>query len=143
MRLLNYRPYIKVDALQLLEQKYGCKPYPQKHFESRFTKFSEEFWLPERFGFDTRRVQLSSLILTEQMNREEALQRLEKPPCDPASIGHEFEYIATKLKISVDELQHYLTMPKKFYWDYRNQERFFKAGAQILKIMGLETSIKR
>jgi len=143
VRPLNYRPYIKADALQLLEQEYGWKPYPQKHFESRFTKFYEGYWLPQRFGFDTRRVQFSSLILTEQMTREEALQRLEKPAYDPALIGHEFEYIATKLKISVDELQHYLTMPKKFYWDYRNQERFFRAGAQILKLMGLETSIKR
>jgi len=143
VRPLNYRPYIKADALQLLEQEYGWKPYPQKHFESRFTKFYEGYWLPQRFGFDTRRVQFSSLILTKQMTREEALQRLEKPAYDPALIGHEFEYIATKLKISVDELQHYLTMPKKFYWDYRNQERFFRAGAQILKLMGLETSIKR
>jgi N-acetyl sugar amidotransferase len=143
VRPLNYRPYIKADALNMLEQEYGWKPYPQKHFESRFTRFYESFWLPKRFGFDTRRVQFSSLILTGQMSREEALNRLEQPAYDPETIDHEFEYIATKLRISVDELQHYLTMPKKFYWDYPNQERFFNAGARILKALGLETSIKR
>lgn len=143
VRPLNYRPYIKSDALRLLEKEYGWKPYPQKHFESRFTKFYESYWLPERFGFDPRRVQFSSLILTGQMTREEALKRLEKPAYDPETIEQEFEYIVTKLRITSDELQHYFTMPKKFYWDYQNQERFFNAGARVLKAIGLETSIKR
>jgi len=140
---LNYRPYIKSDAAQLLEREYGWKPYPQKHFESRFTKFYESYWLPERFGFDPRRVQFSSLILTGQMTRDEALKCLEKPAYDPATIAHDFEYVATKLRISTDELNHYFTMPKKFYWDYKNQEMLFDAGARVLRSIGLETSIKR
>ena len=129
--------------MQTLEKEYGWKPYPLKHYESRFTKFLEGYWLPERFGFDTRRVQYSSLILTGQMTRADALQKLEKPAYDPATIHQEFEYIATKLRISTDELNHYFTMPKKFYWDYRNQDSLFNAGARVLKALGLETSIKR
>jgi hypothetical protein len=143
IRPLNYRPYIKADAVQLLEQEYGWKPYPQKHFESRFTKFFESYWLPERFGFDTRRVQFSSLILTGQMTRDQALEKLQQPAYDPAILGQEFEYIANKLRISTDELNHYFTMPKKFYWDYLNQENLFNTGARLLKAVGLETSIKR
>ena len=80
---LNYMPYIKAEASKLLQSTYGWKPYPQKHFESRFTKFYEGYWLPERFGFDTRKTQFSSLILTKQMTREEALERLKKPAYDP------------------------------------------------------------
>jgi N-acetyl sugar amidotransferase len=95
VKVLNYRPYIKEQALATLEQEYGWKPYPQKHFESRFTKFFEGYWLPERFGFDTRRVQYSSLILTKQLSREEALKKLEKPAYDPATIEDEFKYIST------------------------------------------------
>jgi N-acetyl sugar amidotransferase len=143
VRPLNYRPYAKADAIQLLEREYRWKPYPQKHFESRFTKFYESYWLPERFGFDPRRVQFSSLILTGQMTRDEALQRLELSPYDQASIGQDFEYVATKLGISTDELNHYFTMPKKFYWDYKNQEMLFNSGARFLKAIGLEASIKR
>ena len=143
VRPLNYRPYIKAEALKLLEQEYNWKPYPQKHFESQFTRFYEGYWLPGRFGFDTRRVQFSSLILTDQMTREEALEKLEKPAYDPSTIDQEFEYIATKLGITVDELRGYFTMPKKFYWDYKNQESLFNAGAKVLKAIGLETSIKR
>ena len=43
----------------------------------------------------------------------------------------------------MNELNHYFTIPKKFYWDYKNQEALFNFGARALKVMGLETSIKR
>jgi len=140
---LNYVPYIKADASKLLSERYGWKPYPQKHFESRFTKFYEGYWLPERFGFDTRKVQYSSLILTGQMCRNDALERLKKPAYDPATIVDEFNYIATKLGITAEKLKEYFTMEKKFYWDYKNQELMFKIGAKVLKLMGIERSIKR
>jgi N-acetyl sugar amidotransferase len=140
---LNYVPYVKSEAMQFLHREYCWKPYPQKHFESRFTKFYEGFWLPERFGFDTRRVQYSSLILTGQMTREEALEKLKKPAYDPETIDDEFSYIATKLNISVEELRHYFTMPKKFYWDYKNIVSVFVIGAKILRALGVEKSIKR
>jgi N-acetyl sugar amidotransferase len=140
---LNYIPYIKEDALQLLSTNYGWTPYPQKHFESRFTKFYEGYWLPQRFGFDTRRVQYSSLILTGQLTREEALEKMTKPAYNPETIDEEFNYIAIKLGINIEELKGYLTMPKKFYWDYKNQLTMFKIGAKILKFIGIEKSIKR
>jgi N-acetyl sugar amidotransferase len=143
IRPLNFRPYIKADAMKLLEREYGWKPYSQKHFESRFTRFYEGYWLPERFGFDTRRVQYSSLILTGQMTRDEALEKLSKPAYDPETIQYEFNYIATKLGITSEELKGYFDMPKKFYWDYRNQESLFNLGAKILKSIGAERSIKR
>ncbi|RZK99734.1 MAG: N-acetyl sugar amidotransferase [Pedobacter sp.] len=140
---LNYMPYIKEQALKLLAETYGWKPYPQKHFESRFTKFYEGYWLPERFGFDTRKVQYSSLILTKQMTRDEALEKLKKPAYNPETIQDEFNYIATKLGITSDELRGYFTMEKKFYKDYKNQESMFKTGAKVLKYLGVERSIKR
>jgi N-acetyl sugar amidotransferase len=140
---LNYMPYVKADALKLLEMEYGWKPYPQKHFESRFTKFYEGYWLPGRFGFDTRRVQFSSLILTGQMSRDEALEKLKKPAYDPDTIDDEFNYIATKLGLTSSELREYFTMDKKFYQDYKNNELIFNLGAKILKAIGAERSIKR
>ncbi len=143
IRPLNYMPYIKAEALKLLEKEYGWKPYPQKHFESRFTKFYEGYWLPKRFGFDTRRVQYSSLILTEQMKREEAIEKMKIPAYDPETIEDEFNYIATKLSITPDELRSYFTMDKKFYWDYKNNESIFVMGAKFLKSIGAERSIKR
>ena len=143
IKALDYIPYNKIKALQLLEKEYDWKPYPQKHFESRFTKFYEGFWLYKRFGFDTRRVQFSSLILTGQMKREEALTKLVNPPYNEEAIADEFDYISTKLGINSEELQNYMDMPKKYFWDYSNQDSIFNFGAKILKFIGVEKSIKR
>lgn len=140
---LNLLPYTKEYASKVLAETYGWRPYPQKHFESRFTRFYEGYWLPTRFGYDTRRVQYSSLILTGQMTREEALERLKKPAYDPATIDDDFEYIATKLRITVDELRGYHAMPLKTYRDYRNQEWLFDFGAKALKFLGVERAVKR
>lgn len=137
VKALNYMPYNKEMALKLLEAEYGWKPYPQKHFESRFTRFFEGYWLPERFGFDVRRVQFSSLILTGQMTRDEAIKKMERPPYDQDMIQQDFNYVATKLGITSEDLKSYLTMPKKFYWNYRNQMRFIRLGAEMMRIMGL------
>lgn len=140
---LNLMPYTKEHASKVLSDIYGWRPYPQKHFESRFTRFYEGYWLPTRFGYDTRRVQYSSLILTGQMTREEAIERLKQPAYDPATIDEDFEYIATKLGISVQELSTYHEMPLKTYKDYKNQEWLFDLGAKALKALGVERAVKR
>lgn len=140
---LNYVPYIKSEAMKFLEREYGWQPYPQKHFESRFTKFYEGYWLPKKFGYDTRKVQYSSLILTGQMTREEALDKLSRPAIDEDEARNDFEYVANKLGISVDELQSYFDAPNKSYRDYRNQESLFVLGAKIMKWLGIERAIKR
>lgn len=140
---LNYIPYIKDEAMQTLNKLYGWRPYPQKHFESRFTRFFEGYWLPVRFSFDTRRVQFSSLILTNQMTRDEAIEKLKEPAMDENTAKREFKYIADKLEITEEELKGYLEMPKKFHWDYKNIESIFNIGAKVLNLLGVEKSIKR
>jgi N-acetyl sugar amidotransferase len=132
---LNFMPYIKLGAMAEMERIYGWKPYPQKHFESRFTRFFEGYWLPTRFGYDMRRNQFSSLILTGQMTRDQALAELEKPPYDPETIDQDFAYIATKLGVSVDQLRGYHELPKKFYWDYRNRKKLFDFGERFLGLI--------
>jgi N-acetyl sugar amidotransferase len=143
IRPLNYLPYVKEDAVKLLTERFGWQPYPQKHFESRFTRFYEGYWLPKKFGFDTRKVQLSSLIVTGQMTRDEALEKLKVPPLDDATVKQEFEYVATKLGITVAELQGYLDAPNKSYKDYKSQESIYSVGARVMKILGLEIGGKR
>jgi len=143
VRPLNLMPYCKSDAMGILESEYNWKKYPQKHFESRFTKFYEGYWLPTRFGYDTRRVQFSSLILTQQMDREQALSELSNLPYDVNSIERDIEFICDKLEITVDELEYYHKMPLKWYFDYRNEKVIFDLGAKVLQVLGLEFSIKR
>lgn len=143
IRPLDYIPYVKQDATLFLEKNFDYQQYGQKHFESRFTKFYESYWLPKKFGFDTRRVQYSSLILTEQMTREEALAKLQQPAYQLETIQHDFRYIATKLDISIDELQSYLDAPNKSYKDYKSQQVIYKIGAEIMRKLGMEKGGKR
>ena len=143
LRPLDYMQYNKQEAMDLLQNQFGWQPYPQKHFESRFTRFYESYWLPERFGYDTRRVQYSSLILTGQMSREEALNQLKLPAYDSEEIKHEFEFVANKLGISKEELQTYFNMPKKTHLDYKSQENIYKLGSKLMRLMGLERGGKR
>lgn len=140
---LNNVPYIKDEAVKLLTERFGWQPYPQKHFESRMTRFYEGYWLPTKFGYDTRKVQYSSLILTGQMTREEALERLKKPAYDEETIHQDFEYIATKLGITVAELQGYLEAPNKTYRDYKNQAWIYNIGSNVMKALGMEVGGKR
>jgi N-acetyl sugar amidotransferase len=143
VRPLNHVSYTKADAIKLLVNEYGWQPYPQKHFESRFTRFYEGFWLPKKFGYDTRKVQFSSLIVTGQMSRHEALVKLKEPALDEATVRQEFEYVANKLGIPPSELQGYLELPNKTYMDYRSQERFYSLGAWAMRALGLELGGKR
>lgn len=143
IRPLDFVPYNKDESMQLLVDKFGYQKYPQKHFESRFTRFYESYWLPKKFGFDTRKVQYSSLILTGQMTREEALEKLNSPPFDPETIHQDFEYIATKLGISVEELQSYMDAPNKTYKDYKSQENIYNIGAKVMRLLGIEKGGKR
>lgn len=143
LRPLNYVPFTKRKAVDLLVEKIGWQPYPQKHFESRFTRFYEGYWLYKKFGYDTRRVQYSSLILTNQMTRAEALEQLKSPPLDEATVRQEFEYVATKLGISVAELETYFKAPNKTYRDYKSQESVYAVGAAVMRSLGMELGGKR
>ena len=140
---LNMVPYIKEEAKQFLMDRFGWQPYPQKHFESRFTKFYESYWLIKRFGYDVRRVQYSSLILTVQMTRDEAIELLKKPSYDESTIDQEIEFVSNKLGISVEELHRYMVLPRKTYKDFKNQRQLYDYGARVMRAMGLELAGKR
>ena len=143
LKLLNYIPYIKEDAEKLLKRKYNWTPYPQKHFESIMTKFLEGYWLPNRFGYDIRIAQFSSLILTNQMTREEALEKLSFPALSKEEGEELFAKIARMLEISSDELMGYFTIPLKTYKDYKNRENMFNFGAKIMYMLKLDKLIRK
>ncbi|PAJ74467.1 LPS biosynthesis protein [Pseudoalteromonas sp. NBT06-2] len=142
-RPLDFMPYDKEEATQFLVDNLGYQRYAQKHFESRFTRFYEAFWLYKKFSFDTRKVQYSSLIVTGQMTREEALEKLKSPAYDPETIDDDFNYIANKLGITSAELKGYLEAPNKTYKDYKNQQSIYDWGAKVMRKLGLEKGGKR
>jgi N-acetyl sugar amidotransferase len=140
---LNYVPYNREKAMQELEERFGWQKYGHKHYESRFTRFFEGYWLPKRFGYDKRRTHFSSLILTKQMTREEALAAIAQPAYDEQLMAQDFEYVAKKLDLSVPELQALMDGEKKTYRDYKSNMPLISFGTNVLRIFGIQRQIMR
>jgi N-acetyl sugar amidotransferase len=135
---LNLVPYTKKDAEEELGRRFGWQRFQHKHHESRFTRFYEDYWLPHRFGYQKRRAHFSSLILTGQMTRDEALERISKPEMDEHFLKQEFEYVAHKLDLTVSELQQIFELPVQTYRNYRNKRWMIGIGANLMRTLGLE-----
>jgi N-acetyl sugar amidotransferase len=135
---LDLVPYIKKGAESLLEARFGWEKFKHKHHESRFTRFFESYWLPKKFGYDRRKAHFSSLILTKQMTRDEALSRIESPELDSHFLECEFEYVAHKLDLSVSELTAIFNAPNKSSRDYKNKRALIEIGSRALSIFGME-----
>lgn len=140
---LNLVPFIKKDAEDELFRLYGWQKFQHKHHESRFTRFYEDYWMPRKFGYNKRRAHFSSLILTGQMTREEALDRISRPEMDEQFLNQEFEYVAHKLGLTVDELQQIFEGENKTYHDYKNKRWLIGLGARMLHAFGLERRLFR
>lgn len=130
-RPLNFMPYVKSEALNELKEKIGYKEYARKHGESVFTKFFQNYWLPERYGFDKRRPHLSSLIVAGQISREEALELLEEPLYDDKELKEDIEYVAKKLGVSTEEFNSILQNSKNEYSNFPNMESRYKRMKKI------------
>lgn len=143
LKLLDSVPYIKKEAIRELSEKFGWRPYPQKHYESRFTRFFESYWTPRKFGFDKRRAYLSSEILTGQLTRDEALIRISTPELEETEMRKEFEYVAKKLDLTVAEFEEIFRGANKTFADYNNNFRLISLGAQLSQLLGLEKRIFR
>jgi N-acetyl sugar amidotransferase len=115
---LNYIDYIKADAMNVLEKDLGWRYYGGKHYESRFTKFFQSYFLPTKFGYDKRKAHLSSLIVSGQTTREKALEEITKPLYDEVELQEDKEYVLKKLGITSDEWDNIMELPNKTYKDY-------------------------
>lgn len=139
---LNLVPITKEKMIQTLSEEYGYVPYGQKHFEDLLTKFLEGWWTPTRFGHDIRRAQLSSLVVTGQKTREEALEILSKPPVTEDEGKALFTEVAKRLEISEEELMVLHDMPEctdKF----KSQEKIYALGIKLYEILGIEKRIRK
>ena len=137
---LNMIKYIKSEAIDLLQRKFDWKEYSHKHYESRFTKFYEGYWLLNKFGYDKRKAHYSSLILTNQMTREDALKKIFVAPYTE-EIEDDFEYVANKLEISVMELKNLMNGENKSFRDYNSNYLLINFFTKLARLAGIEKRI--
>lgn len=135
---LDLIPYKKEDAINLLQEKFGWERYANKHFESIFTRFYEGYWLIKKFGYDKRKAHFSSLILTGQLSRDEALNTLKNPSYDEKLAMQDLEYIAQKLDLTKDDFISIMNGENKTYKDYKSQDFLINIAVKIAQLCGLE-----
>jgi len=123
---LDYVEYNKSDALGMLQREYGYKPYPYKHYESIFTRFYQGYILPKKFGVDKRRVHFSTLIVSQQMERGEALEILKGMPYpSPKALEEDILYFIKKMNWTRSQLDEYLSRAAKPHTDYPSEKRLW------------------
>jgi N-acetyl sugar amidotransferase len=138
-KILNYLRYDKLEAKETIKRELGWTDYGGKHEESVFTRFFQQYYLPTRFGIDKRKAHLASLVLSGQMNRQQALDELLLPSYSVQQIEFDIEFIAKKLSMSVDELTKLIGEPGVHHRTYRSLEPFFDvgiAGKRMLRRLG-------
>ena len=138
VKMLNNVPFVKAEAEALLASKFGWEPFQHKHHESRFTRFYESYWMPQKFGYEKRRAHFSSLVLTGQMSRDAALDRISRPELPDEVMLQEFEYVAKKLDLTHDQLESLFKGPNKSYRDYPNRLGLITIGTRTMQFLGLE-----
>ena len=94
-------------------------------------------------AYDKRRAHFSSLILTKQLTRDEALRLIAQPAYDEDTMAHDFEYVATKLDLTVAELRDLMNGPNKTYRDYKSSMPLIDLGTKVLRAIGGQKMIVR
>jgi N-acetyl sugar amidotransferase len=125
LKPLNLIDYDKEKAKDFLIETYGWRYYGGKHFESKWTKFFQAYYLPKKFEFDKRKAHLSSLIIAGQTTRQKALEELSRPIYSERELADDTAFIAQKLGLSPAEFRAILDRPPKTYKDYASEETLF------------------
>jgi hypothetical protein len=103
------------------------------------------YYLPKKFGYDKRRPHFSSLIVSGQLTREEALEKIKEPLYQPDELENDIVYFCKKLRITRNEFDKLIDQPNRYYtefanWDSRHQ--FLKRTQKIIeKITGKQIKV--
>jgi len=137
VRLLNTVHYARKEAIQTLECEFKWRQYGEKHFESRWTRYFQGYFLPRRFGFDKRLCHYSSLILSGQITKPEALSVMQKQHY-PTSLRQEDEdIILSKLNASPADILRWLNQPR------RPHETFAHGGKMLRLLTSIRSKVLR
>ncbi|MEG1393911.1 MAG: N-acetyl sugar amidotransferase [Christensenellaceae bacterium] len=120
VRPLNYIDYNQNKVLEALAEFCGYEYYGAKHYESILTRFMQCYYLPERYNMDIRKSHLSSLVISGQISREEALEKLAQSPYTSQQLMEEdFSFMMNFLEMTKEEFEAVLAQPPLLHTDYK------------------------
>jgi len=123
----NFLDYKKFEAMEQLAKRFSYKPYPYKHYESVFTRFYQGYILPVKFGVDKRHLHFSTLIVTGQMDRRNALNDLVSIPYPSEdALNEDKQYFLKKMNWTASQLDEYLKRPRIEHDQYQSERKFYE-----------------
>ena len=135
--MLDYLDYDKQAAKRELMERFGWEDYGGKHYESVYTKFYQGWILPHKFGYDKRRMHLSTQVCSGGVTRDAALAEVAQPAYPPELIEHDKAFVAKKLGVSLQEFEAIMALPKRRYRDYPNLQNhyIFRHGLDLFRFL--------
>ena len=124
VRLMEYIDYRKKDVDGILKNELGWEYYGGHHHENLYTKFFQSYYLPTKFMIDKRKTELSALVRSGQITREEALKEVQMTPY---KYNEEVvEYALNKLGLSKNDFEEIMNTPSKSHNDYNTYLPFIR-----------------
>lgn len=124
---LDYTNYNKEDAINTLISEVGYRPYPYKHYESIFTRFYQGYILPNKFGVDKRKIHLSTLICTNQISRDKALNLMKFSPYpNQKDLDTDLQYFLKKMGWTQKTLDEYINQKVVQHEEYGSEDKYWK-----------------
>lgn len=118
LRPLDFIDYKKKSAIQELHNFCGFDYYGGKHYESILTHFAQVYYLPEKFKVDKRTSHLSSLIVSGQLSREEALNELSQPLISKTNLDEIINFVLDQLHFDRGDFENIMKRPPRSHFDY-------------------------
>jgi N-acetyl sugar amidotransferase len=135
VRLLNLDMYNKYSALKELQERINYQSYSRKHGESVFTRFFQNFYFVQRYGIDKRIAHMSSMIISKQITRDEALLSLEEPLYNELELNRDLLFVCDKLQINSTELMYLIYEPKINLTEFKNWSKSYQGMKKIQKLV--------
>ena len=132
---LDYINYNKKEAEKELEKKFNFKPYTHKHYESFFTKFYQGYILLKKFNIDKRKAHLSSLVISKQISRNQALEILKEDPIKKNELSEDINYFLKKMNWSKNDLDTYLSRPEVKHDYYQSERKIWDYFSSIYRYL--------
>jgi N-acetyl sugar amidotransferase len=130
---LNFLPYVKSEAMRVLQHDLGWKYYGGKHYESIYTRFFQGYILPRKFGIDKRKAHLSTLICSGQITRDAAVTELSCQSYSPELQRQDHEYVTKKLGLRAEEFAAIMALPIRTHRDFPNSEALFHRARAVVQ----------
>jgi len=131
-RLMEFIDYNKKKVDVILKKELNWEYYGGHHHENHYTKFFQSYYLPQKFNIDKRKTELSALVRSGQLSREEAIKEIESSPYhyEQSTV----DYAINKLDISPVEWDEIMKRPIKSHNDYKTLLPMIKAMKWPIKI---------